>query len=134
MNTLRPMDDFTGFEKMVSGGETDQRLDKAADLLKDLIVVSKEIVVELKGSREDIKGVRDEVKGAREDIKGVRDEVKGAREDIKGVRDEVKGAREDIKGVRDEVKGARRTSKACTKQSKMFGKRSITSARCWLRR
>jgi len=99
--------DFIGFEKMVSGGETDQRLDKAADLLKDLIVVSKEIVVELKGSREDIKGVRDEVKGAREDIKGVRDEVKGAREDIKGVRDEVKGAREDIKGVRYEVKGAR---------------------------
>ncbi len=99
--------EFTGFEKMVSGGETDQRLDKAADLLKDLIVVNKEIVVELKGSREDIKGVRDEVKGSREDIKGVRDEVKGAREDIKGVRDEVKGAREDIKGVRDEVKGAR---------------------------
>jgi len=95
--------EFTGFEKMVSGGETDQRLDKAADLLKDLIVVSKEIVVELKGSREDIKGVRDEVKGAREDIKGVRDEVKGAREDIKGVRDEVKGAREDIKGVHDAV-------------------------------
>jgi acylphosphatase/uncharacterized coiled-coil DUF342 family protein len=99
--------EFTGFEKMVSSGETDQRLDKAADLLKDLIVVSKEMVVELKGAREDIKGVRDEVKGSREDIKGVRDEVKGAREDIKGVRDEVKGAREDIKGVREEVKGAR---------------------------
>ncbi|MCK9564826.1 MAG: acylphosphatase [Methanothrix sp.] len=99
--------EFTGFEKMVSGGETDQRLDKAADLLKDLIVVSKEIVVELKGSRDDIKGVRDEVKGARDDIKGVRDEVKGARDDIKDVRDEVKGARDDIKDVRDEVKGAR---------------------------
>jgi len=99
--------DFVGFEKMVSGGETDQRLDKAADLLKDLIVVTKEVVVELKSTHEDIKGVRDEVKGAREDIKGVRDEVKGAREDIKGVRDEVKGAREDIKSVRDEVKGAR---------------------------
>ena len=95
--------EFTGFEKMVSGGETDQRLDRAADLLKDLIIVSKEIVVELKGSREDIKGVRDEVKGAREDIKGVRDEVKGAREDIKGVRDEVKGAREDIRGVHEAV-------------------------------
>ena len=95
--------EFTGFEKMVSGGETDQRLDKAADLLKDLIVVSKEIVVELKATHEDIKGVRDEVKGAREDIKGVRDEVKGAREDIKGVRDEVKGARDDIRGVHEAV-------------------------------
>jgi len=95
--------DFVGFEKMVSGGETDQRLDKAADLLKDLIVVTKEVVVELKSTHEDIKGVRDEVKGAREDIKGVRDEVKGAREDIKGVRDEVKGAREDIKDVHEAV-------------------------------
>jgi acylphosphatase/archaellum component FlaC len=93
--------DFVGFEKMVSGNETDQRLDKAADLLKDLIVVTKEVVVELKSTHEDIKGVRDEVKGAREDIKGVRDEVKGAREDIKGVRDEVKGAREDIKDVHE---------------------------------
>jgi acylphosphatase/uncharacterized protein YoxC len=88
--------DFIGFEKMVSGGETDQRLDKAADLLKDLIVVSKEIVVELKATHEDIKG-------AREDIKGVRDEVKGSREDIRGVRDEVKGAREDIRGVHEAV-------------------------------
>jgi acylphosphatase/uncharacterized protein YoxC len=102
--------EFTGFEKMVSGGETDQRLDKAADLLKDLIVVSKEIVVELKathedikGAREDIKGVRDEVKGSREDIRGVRDEVKGARDDIRGVRDEVKGSREDIRGVHEAV-------------------------------
>ena len=95
--------DFIGFEKMVSGGETDQRLDKAADLLKDLIVVSKEIVVELKATHEDIKGVRDEVKGAREDIKGVRDEVKGSREDIRGVRDEVKGARDDIRGVHEAV-------------------------------
>ena len=95
--------DFIGFEKMVSGGETDQRLDKAADLLKDLIVVSKEIVVELKATHEDIKGVRDEVKGARDDIRGVRDEVKGARDDIKGVRDEVKGAREDIRGVHEAV-------------------------------
>ncbi len=95
--------DFIGFEKMVSGGETDQRLDKAADLLKDLIVVSKEIVVELKATHEDIKGVRDEVKGAREDIRGVRDEVKGARDDIRGVRDEVKGARDDIRGVHEAV-------------------------------
>jgi acylphosphatase len=91
--------EFTGFEKMVSSGETDQRLDRAADLLKDLIEVTKDVVVELKSTHEEIRGVRDEVKGAREDIKGVRDEVRGAREDIKGVQDEVRAAREDIKGV-----------------------------------
>ncbi|MCX6678339.1 MAG: acylphosphatase [Methanothrix sp.] len=84
--------DFIGFEKMVSGGETDQRLDKAADLLKDLIVVSKEVVVELKG-------VRDEVKGAREDIKGVRDEVKGAREDIRGVHEAVQDVRQEVNNI-----------------------------------
>ena len=54
--------EFTGFDKMVSGGETDPRLDKAADLLKDLIVVSKEIVLELKSTHEDIRAVRDKVK------------------------------------------------------------------------
>ncbi|MEI6105105.1 MAG: acylphosphatase [Methanothrix sp.] len=95
--------DFIGFEKMVSGGETDQRLDKAADLLKDLIVVSKEIVVELKATHEDIRGVRDEVKGSRDDIRGVRDEIKGSRDDIRGVRDEVKGSRDDIRGVHEAV-------------------------------
>ena len=95
--------EFTGFEKMVSGGETDQRLDKAADLLKDLIVVSKEIVVELKATHEDIRGVRDEVKGSRDDIRGVRDEIKGSRDDIRGVRDEVKGSRDDIRGVHEAV-------------------------------
>ena len=91
--------EFTGFEKMVSGGETDQRLDKAADLLKDLIVVSKEIVVELKATHEDIKIVRDEVKGAREDIKGVRDEVKGARDDIRGVHEAVLDVRQEVNNI-----------------------------------
>jgi acylphosphatase/predicted nucleic acid-binding Zn-ribbon protein len=91
--------DFVGFEKMVSGGETDQGLDKAADLLKDLIVVSKEIVVELKATHEDIKGVRDEVKGAREDIKGVRDEVKGARDDIRGVHEAVLDVRQEVNNI-----------------------------------
>jgi len=91
--------DFIGFEKMVSGGEPDQRLDKAADLLKDLIVVTKEIVVELKSTHEDIKGVRDEVKGAREDIKGVRDEVKGAREDIKDVHEAVQNVCQEVNNM-----------------------------------
>lgn len=67
--------EFIGFEKMVSDGETEQRLDKATDLLKDLIVVTKEVVVELKATHEDIKGVRDEVKGAHEDIKDMHEAV-----------------------------------------------------------
>ena len=92
--------EFAGFEKMVSGGETDQRLDKAADLLKDLIVVSKEIVVELKGSRDDIKGVRDEVKGARDDIKGVHEAVQNVCQAVNNVGDILS---EKIDDARDEV-------------------------------
>jgi acylphosphatase/archaellum component FlaC len=92
--------DFIGFEKMVSGGETDQRLDKAADLLKDLIVVSKEIVVELKGSREDIKGVRDEVKGARDDIKGVHEAVQNVCQAVNNIGEILA---EKIDDARDEV-------------------------------
>jgi len=56
---------------MVSGSETDQRLDKAADLLNDLIVVSKEIVVDLKGSREDIKGVHEVVQDVRQEVNNI---------------------------------------------------------------
>ena len=91
--------EFTGFDKMVSVGETDPRLDKAADLLKDLIVVSKEIVLELKSTHEDIRAVRDEVKGAREDIKGVRDKVKGAREEISGVHEAVQDVRQEVNNI-----------------------------------
>ena len=121
INYTSAMGDFIRFEKMVADGETDQRLDKAAELLSDLIVVNKQIVAQLIINNEEIKGVREEVKGSREDIrsvyeevKGVREEVKGSREDIrsvyeevKGVREEVKGSREDIRSVYEEVKGVR---------------------------
>lgn len=85
--------DFIRFEKMVANGETDQRLDKAAELLSDLIVVNKQMVAQLMVNNEEIKGVREEVKGVREEVKGVREEVKG-------VWEEVKGSREDINEVR----------------------------------
>ena len=121
INYTSAMGDFIRFEKMVAEGETDQRLDKAAELLSDLIIVNKQIVAQLIINNEEIKGVREEVKGSREDIrsvyeevKGVREEVKGSREDIrsvyeevKGVREEVKGSREDIRSVYEEVKGSR---------------------------
>ncbi len=118
--------EFTGFEKMVSRGETDQRLDKAASLLKDLIVVNKEVVKELKATREglgsEIRATREElgtrikatgdelkseIRATREEVRGVREEVKGVREDVKGIHQDVRGIREDIRGVRDEIKGVR---------------------------
>lgn len=100
--------DFIGFEKMVSGGETDQRLDKAADLLKDLIVISKEIVVELKGSRDDIRGVRDEVKGARDDIKGVHEAVQDVRQEVNNIGEMLAEKIDDAKDeIANEVKELR---------------------------
>ena len=100
--------EFTGFEKMVSGGETDQRLDKAADLLKDLIVVSKEIVVELKATHEDIKGVRDEVKGAREDIRGVHEAVQDVRQEVNNIGEMLAEKIDDAKDeIANEVKELR---------------------------
>jgi acylphosphatase len=100
--------EFNGFEKMVSGGETDQRLDRAADLLKDLIGVTKEVVVELKAAREDIKGVRDEVKGAREDIKGVHDAVQDVRQEVNNIGEMLSEKIDDAKyEIANEVKELR---------------------------
>lgn len=84
--------DFVRFEKMVGNGETDQRLDKAAELLSELIVVNKQIMGQLIVNNEVLKDVREEVKG-------VREEVKGSRVDIRAVHEEVKGSRTDIHRV-----------------------------------
>ena len=61
--------DFQGFFKVVSGsGETDQRIDQAAELLKELISVNKDVLVEIKATRDDLKaeivGVKDQVKSS----------------------------------------------------------------------
>ena len=91
--------DFIRFEKMVAEGETDQRLDKAAELLSDLIIVNKQIVAQLIINNEEIKGVRKEVKGSREDInksiQDVRQEVNSVGEMIA---EKIDDAREEIAG------------------------------------
>ena len=107
INYTSAMGDFIRFEKMVAEGETDQRLDKAAELLSDLIVVNKQIVAQLIINNEEIKGVREEVKGSREDIRSVYEEVKGVREEVKGSREDIRSVYEEVKGVREEVKGSR---------------------------
>jgi acylphosphatase/gas vesicle protein len=119
--------EYVGFEKMVARGETDQRLDRAADLLKDLIVVNKDVVRELKATREDL---RDEIKATREELGNeikatrkelgneikatrdvLRDEIRSTREElrdgIKATHEEVKGVREELKDLREELKGVR---------------------------
>jgi hypothetical protein len=65
------------------------RLDKAAELLGDLIVVNKKIVAQLIINNEEIKGVREEVKGVREEILGTREDIGKVRESVQDVRQEV---------------------------------------------
>ncbi len=90
--------DFQGFFKVVSGsGETDQRIDQAAELLKELISVNKDVLVEIKATREELKR---EIRATRDEIKCTREELKG---EIKATRDDLKA---EIVGVKDQVKSS----------------------------
>jgi acylphosphatase len=105
--------EFQGFFKVVSGsGETDQRIDQAAELLKELISVNKDVLKEIKATRvelgEEIRATRDEVKATRVELK---DEIRVTRDDLKaeiaGVRDQVKSSgdllAEKIDSAREEI-------------------------------
>jgi acylphosphatase/gas vesicle protein len=85
--------EFESFFKVVSGeGETDQRLDVAAEKLTELIAVNKEILIELKATREDLKS---EIKATREDLKS---EIKATREELKEAREDIRESSETIAG------------------------------------
>lgn len=94
--------EFEGFFKVVSGGETDQRLDVAADLLRELIVVNKDVVNEIKATREELKATHKELKETREDLKS---EIKATREELEATHEELKETHEDIRGSRDAIAG-----------------------------
>jgi acylphosphatase len=95
--------EFQGFFKAVSGGETDQRLDQAAQLLKELIVVNKDVVKEIRATREEVRATREEL---RDEIRATRDDLKA---EIGSVRDEVKSSgdmiAERIDSAREEIAG-----------------------------
>ena len=111
-----PHGEFDGFVKVVSTGETDQRLDRAAELLTELIVINKEIAGEVRGLREDVQGVREEVKAVHDEVKAtrveLRDEIRasgnGIREEIEGVRKDIQESRDYIVGETTEVRSIRR--------------------------
>ncbi|MEA1944360.1 MAG: acylphosphatase, partial [Euryarchaeota archaeon] len=63
--------EYGDFYKLVGEGETDERLDKASEYLKELITVTKSGFSEMK---EEIVGVREEIVGVKEEIVGVREE------------------------------------------------------------
>ena len=60
--------DFDGFVKVVSGGETDQRLDVAAGLLTKLIVVNEKILDEIKATRMELTETNKELTNTRMEL------------------------------------------------------------------
>ena len=94
------MGDFLRFEKLVGTGETDQRLDKAAELLSELIVVNKQIAGQLIVNNEVLKDVREEVKGSREDINRVYESTQDIAQKITSsgelIAEKIDDAREEI--------------------------------------
>ncbi len=104
-------DEFQGFFKAIAGnGETDQRLDEAAELLKQLIDVNKDVLKEIKATRVEL---RDEIKATRDDLRteigGVRDQVKSSGDllaaRIDSAKDEIAASIEDIHSdLRDDLK------------------------------
>lgn len=89
--------EFESFFKVVSGeGETDQRLDVAAEKLTELIVVNKEILIEIKATREELKS---EIKATREELKETREDIRESSETIAG---EIRELRSDMKETIDE--------------------------------
>ena len=96
--------DFEGFFKVVSGGgETDQRLDVAAEKLTELIVVNKEILMELKANRQELKETRGDFRDSRDAIVG---EIRSSRDAIVG---EIRSSRDaivgDVSDARDSIVG-----------------------------
>jgi len=78
--------DFEGFFKVVSGeGETDQRLDVASEKLTELIVVNKEILLEIRTTRDELKETHQDIRESSEAIVG---EIKDLRSDMKETLDE----------------------------------------------
>jgi acylphosphatase len=87
--------DFEDFYKLVGGGETDERLDKAAEYLKKLIDVSES----------GFSGLRSDMQEMRAEIREVRAEVKSGFENLDSkmnvMIDETRGLREDMKSYMD---------------------------------
>jgi acylphosphatase len=91
--------DFDSFVKVVSGGETDQRLDVAAGLLKKLIVVNEKILDEIIATRKEMTETRKEMTETRK-------EITETRKEITEIHLELKDTHEDLKGAIDESRDA----------------------------
>ena len=76
--------DFESFVKVVSGGETDQRLDVAAELLTKLIVVNEKILDEIRANRTELTEIHQELAETHQELTGTHQELTGTHEDLNG--------------------------------------------------
>jgi len=94
--------DFADFYKLVSGGETDERLDTAAEYLKKLISVTERGFSEIK---EEMHSGFSEMRTGFENLDSkmdvMIDEVRGLREAQNETTAEIRGLREDMKSYMD---------------------------------
>ena len=98
--------EYNDFYKLVGEGETDERLDKASEYLKELIVVVKGGFGELK---EEISGVKEEMRTGfgemKEEMGGMREEMRTGFETLSSKQDqtidEIKLMRGDLQSYRD---------------------------------
>ena len=98
--------EYNDFYKLVGEGETDERLDKASEYLKELIVVVKggfgEMKEELGGMREEVRTGFGEMK---EEMGGMREEMRTGFETLSSKQDqtieEIKLMRGDLKSYMD---------------------------------
>ena len=84
-----PSGEYDSFYKLVSKGETDERLDTAADLLKDLIVVVENGFSDL-GKKQDVMIEKQDttveiLKSVKEDTSAINNEISTSKEDIKDI-------------------------------------------------
>jgi len=84
--------DFDSFVKVVSGGETDQRLDVAAELLTKLIVVNEKILDEIRANRTELMEIHQELAETHKELTGTHQELTGTHEDLNGAINESRDA------------------------------------------
>jgi len=103
--------EYNDFYKLVGEGETDERLDKASEYLKELIVVVKggfgEMKEEMHGMRAEMRTgfgeMKEEMGGMREEMGGMREEMGGMREEMGGMREEMRTGFETLSSKQDQT-------------------------------
>jgi uncharacterized coiled-coil DUF342 family protein len=90
--------DFDSFVTIVSGGETDLRLDAAAELLTKLIVVNEKILDEIQATRTELTEIHHELAETHQELAGTHEDLNGAiNESHDAIVSEIRELRIDLK-------------------------------------